>query len=518
MERGRRQGAADDGPRNRLSLSPLWSVHADPALRYHRWRMVGLWRGMMVALLALSLGACERDSPSRGDDGALTGNERIGWDQAAASADELAALRYGLWVDGQGDFARDVACSALIDGLASCSGALPSMSPGTHVLELATVLPDGRQSARSAPLTVTVGGSGTLVFGGGPVGALGSGATSERRSPRAAAGVAVDVLGEQLADPTDLAVADDGRVLITERAGAVRQWAADRRDIQSILVLDDVLTTGSSGLLSIALDPDHARNHYVYLAYTAPTGFRIARYRESEGILGERAILFETTADPVYTAAVLRFGPDRRLYLALDDQGDPVRSGDLGSYSGKMLRLNPDGMVPEDQPGFTPVLLPNLTSPRGFDWNPQSGLLWLADGGGERGMLMAALIGAGPPRRASVASRVALRAGETPSGARIYQGDVFHAWQGQLLIGLNPAGQLLRLHLDPTDPSTVSASSLVLDTSGESVHAIGVDGPGNILVVSGPRLLRLSAAAASEPRESVGPAFVREPTGPPPAR
>ncbi|MGE3507308.1 MAG: sorbosone dehydrogenase family protein [Vicinamibacterales bacterium] len=480
--------------------------------------MVGLWRGMVVALLALSVGACERESPSRGDDEALTGNERIGWDQAAESLEELGALRYGLWVDGEGDFARDVTCSALIDGLASCSGALPTMSPGTHVLEMATVLPDGRQSARSTPLTVTVGGSGRLVFGGGLDGSVGSSPTSGSPSPRAVAGVAVDLLGGPLADPTDLAVADDGRVLIVERAGAVRQWAENRRDIRSILVLDDVLTTEGTGLLSIAFDPDHARNHFVYLAYTAASGFRIARYRESEGSLAERAIVFETAADPAYTAAVLRFGPDRRLYVALDDQGDSVRSGDLGSYSGKVLRLTPDGAVPDDQPGYTPVWLPDLRSPRGLDWIPQSDLLWLADGGGDRGMLLAARIGPVPPRRASVASRVALRVGEIPSGAQIYRGDVFRAWQGQLLIGLNPAGQLLRLHLDPTDPSTVSASSLVLETDGEPVRAIGVDAPGNILIVSGARLLRLSSAASVERKASVDPAFVREPTRPPPTR
>ena len=53
--------------------------------------------------------------------------------------------------------------------------------------------------------------------------------------------------------------------------------------------------------------------------------------------------------------------------------------GDLASPNGKILRLNPDGTTPDDQAGFHPMYASDVHSPRGFDWAPESALLWIAD-------------------------------------------------------------------------------------------------------------------------------------------
>lgn len=96
--------------------------------------------------------------------------------------------------------------------------------------------------------------------------------------------------------------------------------------------------------------------------------------------LVDRAIVLE--GFPVAATApraALRMGPDRRLYVALDDGGTPERALDLGTWTGKVLRVNADGTTPDDQPGGTPVLLAGLSRPAGLAWTDDPRILWVAD-------------------------------------------------------------------------------------------------------------------------------------------
>jgi glucose/arabinose dehydrogenase len=145
-------------------------------------------------------------------------------------------------------------------------------------------------------------------------------------------------------------------------------------------IVDDLDTRGGGGLLSVALAPGFARTGHIFVVHTA-TGedgalvFRVARFREVNGTLGERAILLDgIPAAPVQPRASLRFGSDGKLYVAFDDGGG---SGDRSSYSGKLLRLNADGTTPAEQ--ASPIIGEGLRSPRGFAWSPATGRFWLAD-------------------------------------------------------------------------------------------------------------------------------------------
>ena len=137
------------------------------------------------------------------------------------------------------------------------------------------------------------------------------------------------------------------------------------------------------GLLALALDPAFERTRFVYALYTAETRnggwrFRIARFREAGGRLGERAVVVDgLPASPRHPAGALAFGADGKLYAAFDDGGDAGDAARPSSHHGKMLRLNPDGSTPQDL--ASPVFESDLRSPRGFDWHPRSGALWIAD-------------------------------------------------------------------------------------------------------------------------------------------
>jgi glucose/arabinose dehydrogenase len=78
-------------------------------------------------------------------------------------------------------------------------------------------------------------------------------------------------------------------------------------------------------------------------------------------------------------SAALRLGPDGKLYVAFDDGGSAAAAERMSEWSGKVLRMEPDGRTPEDQAAASPVLFRGLTSPRGLDWTPDGSAIWIAD-------------------------------------------------------------------------------------------------------------------------------------------
>jgi hypothetical protein len=96
---------------------------------------------------------------------AVTGTERIGWDQPAATSAELAKLRFVVYVDGDRTELPDASCAPAQAPASTfrCTARLPTLSRGTHNLQLASAL-EGRadhESARAGPLTINVIGTAT---------------------------------------------------------------------------------------------------------------------------------------------------------------------------------------------------------------------------------------------------------------------------------------------------------------------------------------------------------------------
>ena len=123
---------------------------------------------VLASLLASCSAACDsgKTQPSQPPPGSITGRERLGWDQQAPHADELREYSWALYVDGVPFVLTNATCGALSgEGpSAACVSPLPPLQPGQRTLELATRITAGGsmiESARSAPLVVTVAGSGT---------------------------------------------------------------------------------------------------------------------------------------------------------------------------------------------------------------------------------------------------------------------------------------------------------------------------------------------------------------------
>ena len=414
----------------------------------------------------------------------ITGTERLGWDQQAADAAELVTIRYAIFVDGTRSELSDTSCTTpAAAGGFPCTARLPAMSAGAHTLELTAFIVDSGtqlESARSSPLRVVVGPAATA--GGAPAAVWQHGSTVTTRD---GARLRLDLVADGLTDPTDLAFTSDGRIFVAERAGRVRVVRDGGLRPRPALTLDDISTAGEGGLLGIALDPGFERSRFAYVVYTTSSRsgaavFTLARFRESADTLAERAIILDgIPASPTRAAAAVRFGADGALYVALDDGGNARLAGDLGSFNGKVLRLNADGTTPVDQAAASPVFSSGHSSPRGFDWHPVTGTLWIADGGPEEsGRLSGVAAGDGRSKRGTVQARYALRSPAGISAVAFYRGRLIPALRDNLLLAADEGRHLLRLQFDPEAPTrVVSTERLLTDRVGPlRVVAAGPDG------------------------------------------
>jgi glucose/arabinose dehydrogenase len=339
---------------------------------------------IMVAFAVVAAGCSDSPpaspAPPGGGGETISGRERVGWIQPASSSTELATYQYAVYVNGARRVLDQASCGATAtEGGFSCSAPLPPLSAGRQTLELAAfiVAGDGTlvEGPRSAPLHVNVAGA-TAPAGIAPPGRL-----------TAPDGLTFDVavLAEDLLDPVDLAVTDDQRVLVAERAGRIRIFSSagdPAVDARSDNVLDLFQRGEEAELLSLALPSDFARTALVYVAMRmsgrSESVLHIARLREARGVMGEGAVISSHQV-PLETTAVTRFGPDRYLYVGVGTGIDPNEAQRLSAAAGKILRLRDDGGTPEGNPWNSPVWSVGHRDPRGLAWDAGTQTLWAVE-------------------------------------------------------------------------------------------------------------------------------------------
>ena len=369
---------------------------------------------------------------------------------------------------------------------------MPVLDPGVNTIEVAAYLANApaKEGLRSPPIYLRFGGGATAgsnqVGSGAPVRAA-----SADRTWTTSDGVQLRAseVATGLDDPTDLLPLPDGRVLIAERGGRVRVFRDGALATDAGLVLGDVTVGDGRGLLALAADRAFSSTQQVFAIYTTNEGLRVARFTLAGDRLVDRAILLDgLPIASVQPAALLRTGPDGRLYLAIDDGGDPQRLGDRGSYSGKLLRFAVDGTTPADQPNPSPVWSVGVSRP--------VGLAWSADAASPR------LIGVESPESAAARAQSAdtsvgaavTRLTVTPevgaTRAAIGGGPALPALRDNLIVASGHEHALLRIRLVGDVPAVVEW--LIEDLPGPAT-ALAVAADGGIYVAVGHTLVRISA-------------------------
>jgi glucose/arabinose dehydrogenase len=290
------------------------------------------------------------------------------------------------------------------------------------------------------------------------------------------------VVAEGLDHPWALGFLPDGRMLVTERSGQLRVVDGGGVVGEPIEGTPDVYNAGQGGLLDLALAPDFETSGQIYLSFaeraadaglqrgqgTAVLSARLV-LEGNGGRLEDQQVIFRmnkfTTTNRHFGSRVV-IGKDGNLFVTLGERGDQNRAQDFGDLAGAIVRIAPDGSVPEDNPrpeGWAPELWSKgHRNPQGATLRDDGVLFTVEHGarGGDEvnmpqpganygwpvityGMDYSGVpIGEGTEKEGLEQPLHYWDPSISPSGLDFYDGSLIPGWQGDLLAG-GLSGQLL---------------------------------------------------------------------------
>jgi len=292
--------------------------------------------------------------------------------------------------------------------------------------------------------------------------------------------IKVETVVEGLAHPWGLAFLPDGRMLVTERPGRLRIVSSAGAISEPLSGIPEVYAVGQGGLLDVALDPDFTSNRRVYVAYSEPGGAgastAVARATLTDDCLKDVIFRQVPKVDGgAHFGGRLAFSPDGKLFITLGERFKFDPAQDLSTHLGKIVRINPDGSVPEDNPFLGQKdAQPEIWSyghrnVQGAAIHPKTGELWVSEfgpmGGDELNIPKAGLNYGWPvvswgrhydgrpiPNPTTHPEFVDAIDHWTPmispSGMTFYTGDAIPGWRDNLLIGGLSSQAIIRLTLD----------------------------------------------------------------------
>lgn len=345
------------------------------------------------------------------------------------------------------------------------------------------------------------------------------------------ADVQVETVATGLQNPWAIAFLPENRMLVTERPGTMRYIESDGSLSDPIQGLPEIVARNQGGLLDVILSPDFSSDNTIYFSYSEPessgsnvTSTAVARAQLNGQQLDNLEVIFSQYPKEEggrHYGGRMAFTPDGEyLFIGLGDRGhrqDDAQT--LDKHTGKLVRLYPDGSVPQDNPfvgedgALDEIWSYGHRNIQGIDFQPSTGDVWVAEhgpqGGDEINRPQAGLNYGWPV----ITHGEQYGGGEigigfkkdgmeqpvwhwTPSialaGMTFYDANQFPAWRGNILATGLRGQQLARLEID--NDRVIHQEVLNFEHRLRDVK-VGPDG--NIYLVSDEpqgRILRLSPA------------------------
>jgi glucose/arabinose dehydrogenase len=297
----------------------------------------------------------------------------------------------------------------------------------------------------------------------------------------------VVTVAQGLVNPWGMAFLPNGDMLVTERPGRLRLLTADGRLSEPIAGLPAVDARDQGGLLDVALDPQFASNQLVYWSYAEPHDDGSNNTAVARGMLVDGEMPRVENVQVIYhqtpsIKSTLHFGG--RLVFARDGtlfvtQGERaitegrMQAQRMDGLLGKIVRINPDGSIPTDNPfvdrsGVCPQIWSiGHRNAQGATINPTTGELWEVEHGTHGGdelniprkgkdygwpTIAYGIEYEGGPITGGITAKAGMEQPIyywdpviAPSGMTFYTGDAFPAWKGSLFIGGLGSTSLVRL-------------------------------------------------------------------------
>tara|TARA_R110000868_G_scaffold179503_7_gene419556 strand:+ start:5307 stop:6437 length:1131 start_codon:yes stop_codon:yes gene_type:complete len=345
--------------------------------------------------------------------------------------------------------------------------------------------------------------------------------------------IKVETFADGLENPWGLVFLPDGRALVTERDGRLRFVSSDGKLTSPLDGVPKVDARGQGGLLDVAIDPDFAKNNFVYLTFSEPgdgstNSTAVARGALTEnGLAGVKVIFSQVpkVASTLHFGSRIIFDDAGHMFISLGERSKSEfrkQAQDLSSDLGKVVRLNRDGTIPTDNPFVgkqgmrSEIWTYGHRNQQGAALNPWSRELWTNEhgprGGDEINIARAGKNYGWPVVSYGVnydGTPVGNGAKTGPayvdpihywvpsigvSGMTFYTSDAIASWKGNLFVGGLAIPKLVRLEL--SGDKVVHEEALLTDL-GSRIRTVvqGPDGALYLLTNDGEdSILRVSAA------------------------
>ena len=349
--------------------------------------------------------------------------------------------------------------------------------------------------------------------------------------------VDVQTIAKGLEHPWSLAFLPDRRMLITERPGRLRIVSSDGVVSEPLAGVPRVYASGQGGLLDVALSPGFDKDHLIYLSFAEPgegrAGTAVARGRLGERGLENTQVIWRQqpkVSGANHFGSRIVFRRDGTLFVTLGERFSYADSAqDLSTTIGKIVRINPDGSAPKNNPFLGRAgALPEIWSyghrnVQAAALHPESGQLWTVEhgarGGDELNHPEAGKnygwpvisygrhysflpIGEGTAKEGMEQPVYYWDPVIAPSGMVFYTGELFATWKGNILVGSLTPGGLVRLVMKD---GKVAQEERYLGDLGERIRDVRQAPDGSLYLLTDARngrLIRVRPANNASGQES----------------